>query len=84
VVLGSWDASGSARSPTRSSPITRQESKRGEEGGARCPRSWCASFCSEEIDVKKKWLDVPGRMTEVAHLNGWKENIRPEVRSRSV
>jgi hypothetical protein len=27
---------------------------------------------------------VPGRMNEAAHLKCWKENVRPEVRTRSV
>ena len=38
-------------------------------------------FCAEEIEAKEKWLDVPN---EVAHLKCWKENNRPEVRSRST
>jgi hypothetical protein len=33
----------------------------------------------EEEVARRAW-----EKTEVAHLNGWKENIRPEVRSRSV
>jgi hypothetical protein len=29
------------------------------------PKVLVCVFCSEEIGVKGKWLDVPGRMTEV-------------------
>lgn len=48
------------------------------------PKVLVCVFCSEEIEAKEKWLDVPGRMNEVAHLECWKENNRPEVRSRST
>jgi hypothetical protein len=29
------------------------------------PKVLVCIFCSEEIEVKEKWLDVPGRMNEV-------------------
>jgi hypothetical protein len=48
------------------------------------PKVLVCVFCSKEIEAKEKWLDVPGRMNEVAHLKCWKENIRPEVRTRST
>jgi hypothetical protein len=48
------------------------------------PKVLVCVFCFEEIEAKEKWLDVPGRMNEVAHLKCWKENSRPEVRSRST
>jgi hypothetical protein len=48
------------------------------------PKVSVCVFCSQEIQAKGKWLDVPSRMNEVAHLKCWKESIRPVVRSRSV
>ncbi len=48
------------------------------------PKVFVCVFCSEEIEEKEKWLDVPGRMNELAHLKCWKESNRPEVRSRST
>jgi hypothetical protein len=48
------------------------------------PKVIVCVFCSQEIDANEKWLDVPGRANEVAHLNCWKESNRPEVRTRSL
>ena len=48
------------------------------------PKVLVCVFCFEEIDGMEKWIDAPGRMNEVAHLKCWKENSRPEVRSRST
>lgn len=48
------------------------------------PKVQVCVFCSAEIEAPAKWLDVPGRMNEVAHLKCWEESIRPEVRSRSI
>ncbi len=48
------------------------------------PKILVCVFCSEEIDVSEKWLEVPGKVSEVAHLKCWKENMRPEVRTRSM
>ncbi|MEZ0335161.1 MAG: hypothetical protein ACAI18_14215 [Gemmatimonadales bacterium] len=48
------------------------------------PKVLVCVFCSEEIAAEEKWLDVPGRGSEVAHLKCWKDSNRPEVRSRSV
>jgi hypothetical protein len=48
------------------------------------PKVLVCVFCSEEIEPKEQWLDVPGRTNEVAHLKCGKENNRPEVRSRST
>ena len=48
------------------------------------PKVLVCVFCSQEIDANEKWLEVPGRGNEVAHLNCWKENNRPEVRTRSL
>jgi hypothetical protein len=38
------------------------------------PKVLVCVLCFEEIEAKEKWLDVPGRMNEVAHLKCWKEN----------
>jgi hypothetical protein len=48
------------------------------------PKVLVGVFCSEEIETQEKWLDVPGRTNEVAHLTCGKENNRPEVCSRST
>ena len=48
------------------------------------PKVLVCVFCFQEIDAKEKWLDVPGRGNDVAHLNCWKESNRPEVRTRSL
>ncbi len=48
------------------------------------PKVLVGVFCSEEIEAQEKWLDVPGRTNVLAHLTCWKENNRPEVRSRST
>ena len=48
------------------------------------PKVLVCVFCFEEINTKEKWLDVPGRGNEVAHLKCWNESIQPEVRSRSI
>ncbi len=48
------------------------------------PKVLVCVFCSDEISDEEKCLDVPGKVNEVAHLKCWKENNRPEVRSRST
>ena len=48
------------------------------------PKVLVCVFCAEEIGTEEKWLDVPGKVSEIAHLKCWKDNMRPEVRSRSV
>ena len=48
------------------------------------PKIVVCVFCSEEIDEAEKWLEVPGKVSEVAHLKCWRESMRPEVRTRSV
>jgi len=40
------------------------------------PKVLVCVFGSEEIEAQEKWLDVPGRTNEVAHLKCWKENNR--------
>jgi hypothetical protein len=48
------------------------------------PKVSVCVFCSEKIETEEKWLDVPGRGNDVAHLKCGKESNRPEVRSRSL
>jgi len=64
----------------------RLQGSRARRTRRRChmPKVLACVFCSEEIEAQEKWLDVPGRTNEVAHLKCWKENNRPEVRSRST
>jgi hypothetical protein len=65
-------------------PANYEVGGRGRTRRCYMPKVLVCVFCSEEIEEKEKWLDVPGRINELAHLKCWKESNRPEVRSRST
>jgi hypothetical protein len=65
-------------------PANYEVGGRGRTGRCYMPKVLVCVFCSEEIEEKEKWLDVPSRINELAHLKCWKESNRPEVRSRST
>jgi len=41
------------------------------------PKVSVCVFCSQEIQAKEKWLDVPSRMNEVAHRNAGRRAFAP-------